>query len=108
MRGFISSVMKIFYSQLTQQQRTDFLNQELYVDGKLITEKDIDRGDLLTETEREYLMLICEGLTHQEMAQRLFRSVAAFNRRRDRLLKRFECKNRPHLVATLFRLGVLK
>lgn len=56
---------------------------------------------VLTRREKEVLELIAEGLTNNEMAQKLFISVTTVDTHRKNLLAKFEAKN----TATLIKLA---
>ncbi|HRP33697.1 MAG TPA: response regulator transcription factor [Agriterribacter sp.] len=53
---------------------------------------------VITSREKEVLSLIAEGLTNQEIAQRLFISVATVETHRKSLLNKFSAKNTASLV----------
>jgi DNA-binding NarL/FixJ family response regulator len=55
---------------------------------------------LITRREKEVLGLIADGLTNNEIAQKLFISVATVDTHRKNLLAKFESKNVASLVKT--------
>lgn len=57
---------------------------------------------LITRREKEVLGLIADGFTNNEIAQKLFISVATVDTHRKNLLAKFECKN----IASLIKLAV--
>lgn len=59
-------------------------------------------GPLITRREKEVLGLIADGLTNNEIAQKLFISVATVDTHRKNLLAKFECKN----IASLIKLAM--
>jgi len=61
-----------------------------------------DRGDL---SAADLLMLqwLADGNTGQEIAEKIFRSLATFNDRKERLCKKMGARNVHHLVAMAFR-----
>ena len=59
-------------------------------------------GPLITRREKEVLGLIADGFTNNEIAQKLFISVATVDTHRKNLLAKFECKN----IASLIKLAM--
>lgn len=59
-------------------------------------------GPLITRREKEVLGLIADGLTNNEIAQKLFISVATVDTHRKNLLAKFDCKN----IASLIKLAM--
>lgn len=57
----------------------------------------------LTPRELEILTLCVEGLTDHEMAERLGISFKTVNHHLENMRRRFEARNRPHMVAIAFR-----
>jgi len=56
---------------------------------------------VITRREKEILILIAEGLTNNEIAEKLFISTTTVDTHRKNLLAKFECKN----TATLIRMA---
>lgn len=68
-----------------------------------ILRKKADNGvPVLTRREKEILENIAEGLTNNEIAQKLFISVATVDTHRKNLLAKFEAKN----IASLIKLAM--
>jgi two-component system response regulator NreC len=58
-----------------------------------------DEGvDLLTSREREVLVLIAEGLTNPEIAQKLFISAKTVDRHRENMMQKLNVHSRIDLV----------
>lgn len=57
---------------------------------------------LISRREKEVLLLICNGLTNPEIAEKLFISLSTANTHRKTLLRKFEAKN----VAALVKMAV--
>jgi len=62
---------------------------------------------LITRREKEVLLLVAEGLTNTEIADKLFISVPTVNTHRKSLLEKFEVKNTAMLIGKATRLGLL-
>ena len=62
----------------------------------------------LTSIELEILELICQGLTSQEIADKIFRSRRTIEGHKQRLLEKTDTKNTPALVAWAFRNGLVE
>jgi DNA-binding NarL/FixJ family response regulator len=61
-------------------------------------EKDKHKIPELTRREKEVLILISEGLTNQQIADKLFVSVLTVNSHRSSLLLKFEVNNTASLI----------
>jgi len=62
---------------------------------------------VLTRREKEVLELIAEGMTNNEIAQKLFISVTTVDTHRKNLLAKFECRNIAALIKTAMQLQML-
>jgi len=62
---------------------------------------------LLTRREKEVLELIADGLTNNEIAQKLFISVATVDTHRKNLLAKFEAKNIASLIKAAMQMQML-
>ena len=62
---------------------------------------------VLTRREKEVLELIGEWLTNNEIAQKLFVSVATVDTHRKNLLAKFEAKNIASLIKAAMTMGIL-
>lgn len=60
---------------------------------------------LITRREKEVLILICDGLTNPEIAEKLFISLPTANTHRKSLLAKFGAKNVAALVKTAVQEG---
>ena len=69
--------------------------------------KKIKLSEELTSIEIEILELICQGLTSQEIADKIFRSRRTIEGHKQRLLEKTGTKNTPALVAWAFRHGIV-
>lgn len=61
----------------------------------------------LTEMELRFAVLLCDGLSHEEIAKKMFRSAWTVNGYRERLIKKTNAKNSVHAIAILFKDGIL-
>ncbi len=64
-------------------------------------------GIILTRREKEVLELIAEGLTNNEIAQKLFISVTTVATHRKNLLAKFDVKNTALLIRTATQLQLI-
>lgn len=73
------------------------------------TLKKMETSDMpvLTRREKEVLELIAEGLTNNEIAQKLFISVTTVDTHRKNLLAKFEAKNIASLVKAAVQMGII-
>ncbi len=62
---------------------------------------------VLTRREKEVLELIAEGMTNNEIAQKLFISVTTVDTHRKNLLAKFECRNIAALIKTAMQMQLL-
>lgn len=62
----------------------------------------------LTERETEVLLLICKGLTNNEIADKLVLSKRTVDKHRENLLLKTQSKNTANLVIYAIKKGVLK
>lgn len=62
---------------------------------------------LITRREKEVLLLIAEGLTNNEIAEKLFISIATVNTHRKSLLEKFEVKNTALLIGKAIKNGLV-
>lgn len=66
------------------------------------------RFDGLTEREREILTLIAEGLSNQEIAQKLFISIKTVQTHRTHIMEKLDLHNRAQLVRYAIRKGLIE
>jgi DNA-binding NarL/FixJ family response regulator len=62
---------------------------------------------ILTRREKEVLELIAEGMTNNEIAQKLFVSVTTVDSHRKNLLAKFETRNIASLIKTAMQLQMI-
>lgn len=62
---------------------------------------------LITRREKEVLLLIAEGLTNAEIAEKLFISIPTVNTHRKSLLEKFEVKNTAMLIGKATKLELI-
>lgn len=62
---------------------------------------------LITRREKEVLALIAEGLTNNEIAEKLFISIPTVNTHRKSLLEKFDVKNTALLIAKAIKSGLI-
>ena len=70
-------------------------------------QKKIAGSPVLTTHEKEVLELIAEGLTNNEIAQKLFISVTTVDTHRKNLLAQFEAKNIASLIKTAMQMQLI-
>ena len=71
-------------------------------------QSDTDENNLLTIREREVLKLIAEEYSSQEIADKLFLSIATVNAHRRNLVQKLEAKNTAALVRYALKKGIIK
>lgn len=64
-------------------------------------------GIILTRREKEVLELIADGMTNNEIAQKLFVSVTTVDTHRKNLLAKFDVKNTALLIRTATQLHII-
>ena len=62
---------------------------------------------LITRREKEVLLLITEGLTNAEIAEKLFISVTTVDTHRKNLLAKFEARNIASLIAAAMKMQLI-
>ena len=67
-----------------------------------------DELNLLTEREREVLALVAEGLTNDEIANRLYLSPATARTHVSRILTKLDARNRAQLVVLAYETGLVR
>lgn len=63
---------------------------------------------LLSEREKEILLLICKGYTNYEIADKLFISKRTVDKHRANILEKTNCKNTANLVVYAIKNGVVE
>ena len=78
-----------------------FFSQELlqHLVGSLKTSRHDQPEELLSDWEKEILLLICKGLSNQEIGDRLFISKRTVDKHRANILEKTGCKNTANLVV---------
>lgn len=71
------------------------------------TTKRENSGPVITRREQEVLLLIAEGLTNKEIADKLFVSQSTIDSHRKNLLSKFEVLNTAALVAQAAKAGLV-
>lgn len=79
-------------------------------DGENDTAAPEDGGDgaMLSEREKEILLLICKGLTNYEIADMLFISKRTVDKHRANILEKTNCKNTANLVVYAIKNGLVE
>ncbi|HEU4470122.1 MAG TPA: response regulator transcription factor [Flavisolibacter sp.] len=72
-----------------------------------VTKKQVEGIPILTRREKEVLELIADGLTTQEIADRLFVSATTVETHRKNLLLKFEVRNVASLVKNAMKLQLI-
>lgn len=82
-----------------------YLNEKLTVElvDSIKNNTKLNLNNDLTELEKETLVLICEGFTAQEIANKLFKSPRTIEGYRQKLLDKTDSKNIASLVSWAFR-----
>ena len=78
-----------------------FFSQELlqHLVGSLKTSRHDQPEELLSDREKEILLLICKGLSNQEIGDRLFSAKRTVDKHRANILEKTGCKNTANLVV---------
>lgn len=86
-----------------------FFSQELlqHLVGSLKTSRQEQPEDLLSDREKEILLLICKGLSNQEIGEQLFISKRTVDKHRANILEKTGCKNTASLVVYAIRNGIV-
>ncbi len=66
----------------------------------------IDHHEPLTERELEILRLVCQGMSNQEIADRLALSVGTVKTHVHSIFGKLGARDRPQAIATAARLGL--
>lgn len=65
-------------------------------------------GTVLSEREKEILLLICKGMTNYEIADTLFISKRTVDKHRANILEKTNCKNTANLVVYAIKNGLVE
>lgn len=85
------------------QQGKTYLSHEANLS---LREKE-DKMPPISRREKEVLLLIAEGLTNNEIAEKLFISIPTVNTHRKSLLEKFDAKNTAILIGKATKLGII-
>ena len=85
------------------QQGKTFLSHE----ANLSLRDKEDKMPPISRREKEVLLLIADGLTNNEIADKLFISVPTVNTHRKSLLEKLEAKNTAILIGRATKLGLI-
>jgi DNA-binding NarL/FixJ family response regulator len=88
----------------TVMQGNTFLSIEA---AAIIKENKNTKVPIITRREKEVLQLIAEGLTNNQIADKLFISAATVDTHRTSLLSKFEVKNTANLIRVAAQLSFL-
>lgn len=86
------------------QQTFEAIRQNIANNEKFKNKFNIDNG-MLTQREKQILLLVCREYTNKEMADELSLSVRTIDGHRNRLLKKVGAKNTAGLVKFALRSG---
>ena len=77
----------------------------LSMEAAFSLQENTSERPIITRREKEVLLLIAEGLTNAEIAEKLFISVPTVNTHRKSLLEKFEAKNVASMIRVAVQLG---
>ncbi|RAW01001.1 response regulator [Pseudochryseolinea flava] len=86
------------------------MNDEVFMSADVKTilrEEEADKIPVLTKREKEVLNLIADGMTNQNIADKLFISPATVDTHRKNLITKFEVKNTASLIRHAAHYGFL-
>lgn len=106
-KGFLlksSEIDEVLSAITTVARGGSYFSQELLQNlvGSLKTSRLTDSqpgADTLSEREREILLLICQGLSNHEIADKLFISKRTVDKHRANILDKTNCRNTANLVV---------
>lgn len=103
-KGFIlknSDIDEVIAAVKTVCEGGSYFSQELLRNlvGSLKSTRTIHPEDILSQREKEILLLICKGLSNQEIADRLFISKRTVDKHRANILEKTACRNTANLVV---------
>jgi len=82
-------------------------NKFLAVEVEAILKKKTDGGMILTRREKEVLNLIADGLTNQEIAEKLFISPLTVDSHRKNLITKLSARNTASLIKLAVEKGLI-
>ena len=85
-----------------------YFSQELLRNlvGSLKSTRGERPGDVLSDREKEILLLICRGMSNQEIADKLFISKRTVDKHRANILEKTGCRNTANLVVWAIKNGI--
>lgn len=106
--GFITKNATIdeIESALRGVMRGEIIISHLLTEQKPVTFSN-QNGPVVTRREKEVLVLISEGLTNKEIADRLFVSLSTIDSHRKNLLTKFNVMNTAALISQAVKKGVI-
>lgn len=106
--GFITKNATIdeIESALRGVMRGEIIISHLLTEQKPVTFSNQD-GPVVTRREKEVLVLIAEGLTNKEIADKLFVSLSTIDSHRKNLLTKFNVMNTAALISQAMKKGVI-
>jgi len=114
--GACGFLLKNSNFQEVEKAITDVCNDKSYISIEILNnilkqpQKTglINVNEELTERENEILLLICKGLTNNEIADRLGLSKRTVDKHRENLLQKTQSKNTANLVIYAIKNGLMK
>lgn len=114
--GACGFLLKNSNFQEVEKAITDVYNDKSYISIEILNNilKQPQKSNLinvneeLTEREDEILLLICKGLTNNEIADRLGLSKRTVDKHRENLLLKTQSKNTANLVIYAIKSGLMK
>lgn len=79
----------------------------LSFEAALSLRKTADESPVITRREREILLLVAEGFTNAEIAEKLFISIPTVNTHRKSLLSKFNVNNTASLIRLAAKLNLI-
>ena len=76
--------------------------------GSYICHELLDGGEELSSREQEILVMVCRGLSNQEIADELFISKRTVDKHRANILEKTGCKNTANLVVYAIKRGLVE
>lgn len=110
-KGFIlksADIDEVVTAIRTVCDGSTYFSQELLRNlvGSLKSTREGRPGDVLSEREKEILLLICRGLSNQEIGERLFISKRTVDKHRANILEKTGCRNTANLVVWAIKNGI--
>ena len=91
---------------------SDFSEVIVQLTGRLHTPQRaqslLDGGEELSSREQEILVMVCRGLSNQEIADELFISKRTVDKHRANILEKTGCKNTANLVVYAIKRGLVE